>query len=92
MSNVFGKENDAILEEMTKLSKDRSNILAKKLKIKRFNQYNFWRFFVPSTCLWFHVEQTFDIKKEIYKKVNPTYGDYHYESIKHVSNRHLVFG
>ena len=29
MSYVFGKENDAILEEVTELSKDRSNILAK---------------------------------------------------------------
>ena len=73
MSNVFGKENDAILEEVTTLSKDRSTILA------IFWRLLFWRFFVHPTCLWFHVEQKFDIKKEIYNKVNPTSGDYHYE-------------
>ena len=43
MSNVFGKENDVKLEEVTKFFNNRSNILAKNLKIKRFNQYNFWR-------------------------------------------------
>ena len=37
MSNVFGKENDVIVEELTKLIKDRSNIQG-NVKIKRYNQ------------------------------------------------------
>ena len=37
MSNVFGKENDVIVEGLTKLIKDRSNTLG-NVKIKRYNQ------------------------------------------------------
>ena len=83
-----------LLEEVTKLINDRSNILAKKVKIKRFNRYNFWiYYFVHPTCL-FPVEQTSGFKEGIYNKVNSKYGDYHYEPIKHMGNRllFLVFG
>ena len=31
MSNVFGKENDVLMEKVTKVINDRSNILAKNL-------------------------------------------------------------
>lgn len=53
MSNVFGKEDDVILEEVNKLINDRSNILTKNLKIKRFNQKHFWIYFVHPNCLLF---------------------------------------
>ena len=53
MSNVFGKEDDVILEEVNKLINDRSNILTKNLKIKRFNQKYFGIYFVHPNCLLF---------------------------------------
>ena len=52
-NNVFGKENDVILEEVTNLINDRCDVLTENLKIKRFNQYNFWRYFVQTAFLWF---------------------------------------
>ena len=88
MKNIFGKENDVIVEELNKLIKDRSNFLA-NVKIKWFNQYSFQRYFAHTTCLWFYVEQTFNIKKEILKKNNSKYSYYHYDSIKYVIHRHL---
>ena len=64
MSNIFGKEKDVIVEELTKLIKDRSNILG-NVKIKRYNQKNFQKNFVHTACLWFSVKQTFNAKEEI---------------------------
>ena len=52
-NNVFGKENDVILEEVTNLINDRCDVLTKNLKTKQFNQYNFWRYFVQTAFLWF---------------------------------------
>ena len=63
------------------------------MKIKQFNRYNFWIYFVHPTCL-FYVERASGFKEGSYNKVNSKYGDYHYELIKHMGNRHpfFVFG
>ena len=84
-----GNEENLHKYELIKLIFDRHNILAKKLKIKRFNQYNFGGYFAHFSCLWLYVVQIFDTKEEIYNKVNYKYDDYHYQSIKNGSNRHI---
>ena len=62
---MFGEENDVILKEVAWLFDDISNILAKRLKIKRLNSCNFWRYFVHPTCLKLFIEQTFNIMDDV---------------------------
>ena len=85
MRKLSGKIYDNIITKIdNKTDKKERNY--EDIKITRFLQWKFWRYYVHAIIFWLYVEQTLDVKKCIYNTIHCKYGEYYYQTLKQASD------